>query len=154
MTDNSFHGGSYGFVSTRNIARWKMETMFRLGLGNLRREVAISGSTTTSGGGTSTTVPGGLLARSTNSRHFTDDTFIVLPEVGFNLAYNLRPGWDFTVGYNYMFIPKVAQASQQINDNLASNLSSPLTGQLDPAFNFDERNYWLHSLGLGLQVRY
>lgn len=154
FTENSFHGGSYGFISTRNIACWKMETLFRLGLGNMRREVAISGSTTTTSAGASNTTQQGLLARGTNSRHFVDDTFIVIPEAGFTLAYTFRPGWDFTVGYNYMFIPKVAQASQQIGDNLAVNLSDPLTGQLDPAFSFDERNYWLHSLGLGLQVRY
>jgi hypothetical protein len=128
--------------------------LVRLGAGNLRREVNIGGSTTTTSAGQSNTVGQGLLARSTNSRSFTDDTFVIVPEVGINFAYCLRPGLDFNVGYNYMLIPKVAQASQQINDNLRVNLSDPLTGALDPGFNFDERAYWLHSLGLGLQLRY
>lgn len=153
-TENSFHGASYGLMSSRHMARWKMESLVRLGAGNLRREVSIDGSTTTTSVGQSNTVGQGLLARSSNSRSFTDDTFIIVPEVGINFAYCLRPGLDFNVGYNYMLIPKVAQASQQINDNLRVNLSDPLIGTLDPGFNFDERSYWLHSLGLGLQLRY
>lgn len=153
-TENSFHGASYGLMSSRHMARWKMESLVRLGAGNLRREVSIDGSTTTTSAGQSNTVGQGLLARSSNSRSFTDDTFIIVPEVGINFAYCLRTGLDFNVGYNYMLIPKVAQASQQINDNLRVNLSDPLTGALDPGFNFDERSYWLHSLGLGLQLRF
>ncbi len=154
QTENSFHGASYGLMSSRHMARWKMESLVRLGAGNLQREVNIGGSTTTTSAGQSNTVGQGLLARSSNSRSFTDDTFIIVPEVGINFAYCLRPGLDFNVGYNYMLIPKVAQASQQINDNLRVNLSDPLTGALDPGFNFDERSFWLHSLGLGLQLRY
>jgi hypothetical protein len=153
-TQNDFHGVSYGISSTRRVACWKMETLFRLGAGNLRRQVNIVGSTTTTSGGLSNTVAEGLMARDTNSRPYVDDTFVILPEVGINFAYSFNPGLDFTVGYNYMHIPKVAQASQQINDDLAVNLSDPITGTLDPALNFDERTYWLHSLGLGLQLRY
>lgn len=153
-TDNEFNGVSYGLMSTREFACWKMETMFRLGLGNLRRQVNIAGSTTSTSGGTTSTESQGLLARNTNGRPFEDDTFVILPEVAINMAYQLRPGLDFNVGYNYMMLPKVAQAGQQINDNLAVNLSDPLVGRLDPQLNFDERKYWLHSLGLGLQLRY
>lgn len=153
-TSNDFNGVAYGLMSTRQFACWKMETMFRLGMGNLRRKVNIAGTTTTTSSGTSNTTNQGLLARSTNDRPFQDDTFIVVPEVGINLAYRLRPGLDFTVGYNYMLVPKVAQASQQINDDLAVNLSDPLVGSLDPELSFDERRYWINSLGLGLQLRY
>ena len=153
-TQNDFNGVGYGLMSTRNFACWKMESMFRLGLGNLRRQVNINGTTTTTANGATLTTSQGLLARNTNSRTFTDDTFVVLPEVGINFACMLRPGLDFNVGYNYMLVPKVAQASQQINSDLAVNLSDPLTGALDPALNFSERGYWINSLGLGLQLRY
>ena len=154
QTQNDFNGMSYGLMSTRHIASWKLESMFRLGLGNLRRKVNINGSTTTTSGGAANTENQGLLARNTNDQPFQDDTFVVLPEVGLNLAYYLRPGLDFNIGYNYMLIPKVAQASQQINDNLAVNLSEPITGTLDPQLNFEEQNYWLQSIGFGMQLRY
>ena len=155
MTENEFNGVSYGLMSSRRFARWKMESMFRLGAGNLRRKVNIAGSTTTtSGAGAVSMSNQGLLARNTNNQPYSDDTFVVIPEVGISFAYAIRPGLDFNVGYQYMLIPKVAQASQQINDDLAVNLSDPISGALDPALNFDERSYWLQSLGLGLQLRY
>ncbi len=153
-TQNSFNGVGYGLMSSRQFACWKMESLFRLGLGNLRRQVNINGSTTTTANGSSLSTSQGLLARDTNNRAFLDDTFVVVPEVGINFACMLRPGLDFNIGYNYLMVPKVAQASQQINSNLAVNLSDPLTGALDPALNFAERNYWISSLGLGLQLRY
>lgn len=153
-TKNDFNGFAYGIMSTREFACWKIETLFRLGLGNLRREVNIRGSTTTASGGTTSTETQGLLARNTNSQPFVDDTFVVVPEVGINLAYRLRPGVDFNLGYNYLMIPKVAQAAQQIDNDLAVNLSDPLVGSLDPQLDFNERRYWLHSLGFGVQLRY
>lgn len=154
-TDNDFNGVSYGIMSSRHFARWKIETMFRLGAGNLRRRVNINGSTTTtSAAGAVSSTSEGLLARNTNNQSFTDDTFIVIPEVSVGFAYAVTQGLDFRVGYEFMMLPKVAQASQQINDDLAVNLSDPLVGSLDPALNFDERDYWLQSLGLGLQLRY
>lgn len=153
-TENDFNGVAYGLMGSRQIACWKMETLFRLGMGNLRRKVNINGSTTTTANGAVMTSSQGLLARNTNDRSLVDDTFVVVPEVGVNFATQIRPGLDFNVGYNYLMVPKVAQASQQINDNLAVNLSDPLVGALDPSLNLDERKFWLHSLGLGLQLRY
>lgn len=154
QTENEFNGVSYGIMSTRSVGAWKLETMFRLGLGNLRREVMINGSTTTTSGGASATDAQGLLARNTNNQTFTDDTFVAIPEVGINFAYLIRPGMHFNLGYNYMLVPKVAQAAQQIDNDLAVNLSNPITGQLDPALDFTERDYWINSLGLGFQIRY
>ncbi|GIW98665.1 MAG: hypothetical protein KatS3mg111_1998 [Pirellulaceae bacterium] len=153
-TENRFHGGTYGIMSTRRIGRLHIETMFRMGLGNLTRRVRLRGTTTTASGGATNVEPQGLLVRDTNSQPFTDDTFIIVPEVGINLGWALRPGLDFTVGYHYMLIPKVAQASRQLDKDLAVNLSDPLVGSLDPQLDFEERKYWLNSLGLGLQLRY
>lgn len=161
QTENDFNGMSYGLMNTRRIACWRLETMFRLGAGNLRRQTRAFGSTTTVSGGTSTVEAQGLLARNTNNQPFSDDTFVVIPELAVNLAYRIRPGIDFTLGYNYLVIPKVAQAAQQIdfddtgtNVQLPVNLSDPLVGALDPGPSFSERSFWLHSLGFGLQWRY
>ncbi len=153
-TQNDFNGVGYGLMSSRQVACWKLESMFRLGLGNLRRRVDVAGQTTTTANGSALTTSQGLLARNTNSQPFMDDTFVVVPEVGINFACMIRPGIDFNVGYNYLMVPKVAQAGQQIADNLAVNLSDPLVGSLDPARTFRARDYWINSLGLGVQWRY
>lgn len=154
QTENDFNGMSYGLMNTRTVACWRLETMFRLGAGNLRRKVNIRGTTTTASGGVSSIDNQGLLARSTNAQPYVDDTFIVIPELAVNVGYRIRPGLDFNLGYNYMVIPKVAQAAQQIDNDLAVNLSDPLSGALDPQLDFSERQYWLHSLGFGFQLRY
>ena len=155
QTQNDFHGISYGVMSTRRFANWKWEGLIRLGAGNLRRRVNLTGSTTTtSTAGASSTDSQGLLVRNTNNHPFDDDTFVVIPEVGLNAAWTIRPGFDFNIGYNYMMIPKVAQASHQVNDNLRVNLSDPLVGALDPEFKLETGQFWLHSLGFGFQLRY
>jgi hypothetical protein len=154
QTRNRLHGFTAGFMSTRRVACFQWETMFRLTMGNLQREIEINGQTTTVSGGTTNTTTQGLLARDTNRRSFSDNTFVLSPEVGINLAYALNSNMDFSIGYNYLMVPKVAQASRQVNPNLRVNLSDPLTGSQDPAFPFHTSRYWVRSLGLGLQVRY
>jgi hypothetical protein len=53
-----------------------------------------------------------------------------------------------------MMLPKVAQAASQVDRDLASNLSNPLSGALRPSFVLDESNYWLSGLNFGAQWRY
>ena len=144
-------------MGSRKVGRFRFESTARLGVGNLQQQVNINGSTTTTSAPpnpTSNTESQGLLARNTNSQPFENNVTIVIPEFGFNAAYCIRRGIEFNVGYNYMLIPKVGQASRQIDQDLAVNLSNPLTGSPDPALNFESRNYWLNSLGLGLQWNY
>ncbi|MFO0943503.1 MAG: BBP7 family outer membrane beta-barrel protein [Pirellulales bacterium] len=153
-TLNRYHGFAMGFQSNRRIGLFNLEPTFKLIAGNLERQVAISGGTTTVSGGTTTQTTQGLLARNTNIRSITSNTFALAPEVGLNLAYAIGPNLDFTIGYNYLMIPKVAQAGRQIDRNLRVNLSDPLTGSQDPGFPFATSRYWVRSLGLGAQLRY
>jgi hypothetical protein len=153
-THNRFNGSNLGLQTTRRFGCFHLETMIQLGLGNLRREVQVSGSTTTTSGGTSSSTNEGLLARQTNSRRIVDDTFVIAPEVGVNLAYALTREIDFTIGYNYLMVPKVYQAGSLIDPDLRVNLSDPLVGQLDPQLNLSQGRYWVRTLGLGLQMRY
>lgn len=153
-TENSFHGYTLGVLWNRRFACFQLENSLRLGLGNLRREAQIEGRTTTTSSGTSNTISEGLLARGTNSRTLIDNTFVISPEVGINLAWALNPNMDFTIGYNYLMVPKVIQAGDLIDPQLRVNLSDPLAGGLDPAFRIRESRYWVRTLGLGLQVRY
>lgn len=154
QTENRFHGFAMGFMSTRRIAQLQLETTFRLTAGNLERQVNISGNTTTVAGGATNQTNQGLLARNTNIRSIKSNTFALAPEVGVNLAYALGPNLDFSIGYNYLMVPKVAQAGRQIDPRLRVNLSDPLTGSQDPGFAFNTGRYWVRSLGLGAQLRY
>jgi Putative beta barrel porin-7 (BBP7) len=153
-TKNKLHGFTAGFMSTRRFACYQLESMFRLTMGNLNQQLSINGESTVVSGGTTNTTNQGLLARSTNSRAISRDTFVLSPEVGINLAYALNSNFDFAIGYNYLMVPKVLQASRQVDPGLRANLSDPLTGPQDPSVPFRLSRYWVGSLGLGMQVRY
>jgi Putative beta barrel porin-7 (BBP7) len=154
-TANRLDGFSLGFRSKRRIAAFQLETLVRLTSGNLRRQVFIQGSTSdTDGAGNTTSQTEGVLARATNARDLVSNTFVLSPEAGINLGYALSANLDFSIGYNYLMVPKVAQASRQLNSDLRTNLSNPISGPQDPAFRFHNKNYWVRSLGLGVQYRY
>ncbi|MCC6510781.1 MAG: BBP7 family outer membrane beta-barrel protein [Pirellulaceae bacterium] len=152
-TTNNFNGAVLGLMSSRQFAYWKFEAMGRMGLGSLERVFAASGSTTTtSSTGVVTTEDQGLLVRNTNNQTRRDETFVIAPEFGFNAGYCLTQNIDFTIGYNYLFIGKVAQPGRQIDSTV--NLSDPFAGFSRPSFVLNTQNYWLHSLNLGMQWRY
>ncbi len=152
-TTNTFNGAVIGLMSSRQFAYWKFEAMGRLGMGSLQRDVTFAGATTTTTrAGDVTTDSQGLLVRNTNNQRRKDDTFVVAPEIGFNAGYWLTQNLDFTIGYNYLMIGKVAQPGRQF-DNTA-NLTAPLNGALRPGFVLDTQRYWVHSLNLGMQWRY
>jgi hypothetical protein len=153
-TANSFHGFNAGLMATRRVTCFQFEAMLRLAIGNLNRRVITSGTSSTTSGGTTTTSNQGLLVRDTNRVDLTDDTFVISPEVGVNMAYALTPTIDFSIGYNYLMVPKMVQAGRQIPGDLRVNLSDPLTGSLDPSFRLTTSRYWIRSLGLGAQFRY
>jgi hypothetical protein len=121
--------------------------MFKLGLGNMERNVTISGFQQVNNAVPTTN---GLLARSTNNGTYNSETFVVSPEANVTLGYRLTQNLEATVGYNYLGLPKVARAGEQIDT--VANLDS--TNPARPAFTLQESNYSLHSLNYGLQYRY
>lgn len=156
-TENQFNGASLGISRTTYGPSWSLSGLFKLGMGNLERNVTISGFqsiTVPSNPPVTSTSTNGLLARSTNNGSYNSDTFIVSPEVNVTLGYRLTRNLEATVGYNYLGIPKVVRAADQIDPSMASNLSNPLTGPARPSFTLTEDNFSLHSLNYGLQYRY
>jgi hypothetical protein len=155
-TSNRFHGGVIGLSGITYSPRWSLSGMFKLGMGNLDRYVGIDGFQEITVGPPPVSSPTqeGLLARATNSGTYQLDTFIVSPEVNVTIGYRLTRRLEATLGYNYLLLPKVARAADQIDPDLAANLSNPLTGDPRPSFVFTESDFNLHSLSYGLQYRY
>ena len=131
--------------------------MVKLGLGNMENSVAIDGSSTITVPGTpgsTSTTANGLLARNTNEGNYVFNTFVVTPEANLTFGYRLTRRLEATVGYSYLGLPKVARVADQLDPQLASNLSDPPSGARTPSFSLRESNYALHSLDYGLQWRY
>lgn len=156
-TSNRFNGFAIGLSSLLRRQNWTMSGMAKLGLGNMESLVSIDGTSRITVPGNPQTVnasTNGLLARSTNNGDYTFDTFVVSPEVNLTLGYRLTPQLEATVGYSFLGLPKVARVADQLDPNIASNLSNPPAGALRPSFSLVDSNFSLHSLNYGLQFRY
>jgi len=157
MTTNRFNGATLGLSGILRERNWTLSGMFKLGFGNMERSVDINGASTITvpgNPGSTSSSANGLLARNTNAGNYVSDTFIVSPETNLTLGYRLTRRLEATVGYTYLGLPKVARVADQLDPQLASNLSNPPTGASTPVFSLLESNYSLHSLNYGLQWRY
>jgi hypothetical protein len=154
QTTSRFNGMALGLSGAIQDCRWNLSGMVKLGLGNMETFVGIDGSQRT------TVLPdvaennNGLLARATNIGSYTNDTFVISPEVNVSLGYRITRRLDATLGYTYLGLPKVARVADQLDPSLASNPSVPLVGPARPSFALLESNFSLHSLSYGLQFRF
>ena len=156
-TTNRFNGMALGLNGIMRERCWSLSGLVKLGFGNMERSVDINGASTITvpgNPGSTSTSANGLLARNTNAGSYVQSTFIVSPETNLTLGYRLNPRMEATIGYSYLGLPKVARVADQLDPQLASNLSNPPTGASTPSFSLLSNNYALHSLDYGLQWRY
>lgn len=146
-SENRFHGATLGLSRMVYSPRWSLGSMFKLGLGDMQRDVTISGFQKV---GDAPASSNGLLARSPANGFYSSNTFVVSPEVNVTLGYRLTQNLEATVGYDYLGLPKVARAGEQIDT--VSDLDS--ANPTRPRFLLQESNFSLHSLNYGLQYRY
>jgi hypothetical protein len=144
---NQFNGATFGLSRMVYSPRWSLGSMFKLGLGDLQRDVTISGFQKVGSAPASTN---GLLARSPANGFYSTNTFVFSPEVNVTLGYRLTQNLEATLGYTYLGLPKVARAGQQIDTVSDLDSASPTR----PRFTLQESNFSLHSLNYGLQYRY
>ncbi|MFY7875086.1 MAG: BBP7 family outer membrane beta-barrel protein, partial [Pirellula sp.] len=153
QTTSRFNGMALGLSGAIQDRRWNLSGMVKLGLGNMETFVGIDGFQRT------TVVDvaesnNGLLARATNRGSYTNDTFVISPEVNVSLGYRITRRLDATFGYTYLGLPKVARVADQLDPDLSANTSVPLVGDARPSFELRESNFSLHSLSYGLQYRF
>lgn len=155
-TQNEFHGGMLGLSAEFEQGCWSWGFLAKAALGRMHQTVRIAGETITA-------VPGqapsqssaGLLAQPSNSGTFSQDQFLVVPELGLNVGWHLHPCVDLTLGYSFIYWANVVQPGEQIQLNVnPTQVPGPPTGAATPSFQFRETDYWVHGLNLGLSVRY
>ena len=155
-TSNQFHGAELGLVSMQNYGRWSSEFIMKLALGNNHRTVDINGSTTFQQGmNPAFTQAGGLLAQPTNSGSFSNNHFVVIPELNANLNYRVNDRLKLTAGYTVIYVSDVVRPGDQIDFNVnGSILSGMPIGPADPAFRFASDSLWVHGLNIGATFNY
>jgi hypothetical protein len=159
-TRNDFLGGQVGAQVGYAYSRFLFNLAGKLGLGDVREQVKIDGSTTaTNILGKSATVPGGLLALPTNMGTFSRNAFALLPSVDATVMFEINSQIHLLVGYNLLYLTDVARPGDQIDRNInRTQLPTSQTynpgagGPNSPGFTFHGSDFWAQGFTAGLSL--
>lgn len=156
-SQNTFNGFDLGTMLQFRRRCWSLDLITKVGIGNTRSEVNISG--TAFQNGVQQTPAGSIFALSTNSGTRVNNAFTMLPEVNLNLGYQLNPCWRFTSGYTLMYWCGVYRPGDQIDQHINPNLWPPLpingnNAGLWPQYPGRASDLWVQGVNFGLEARW
>jgi hypothetical protein len=159
-TRNTFNGGQIGTRVDRHWGRFSVDLVGKLALGSMHEAVTIQGQTTTNAPLPVTQAVGGIFAQTSNIGTFNRDVFAVIPEVGVNLCFQVRPNVTARVGYTFLYISNVARPGDQIDMRINVNrvpidpsFGTP-GGPNRPAFDMRTTGFWAQGLNFGLEFKF
>jgi hypothetical protein len=160
-TDNfkaasNFHGLDLGLTGDWRNGPWSLEWRGKVALGANLNDTDISGSTISTVAGVTTTAPGGFLALASNSGHFSQTRFAVVPELSLKAGYQVAPGWRLIVGYDVLYWTGVQRAGGLIDTTINPNLTPPPAGggPNRPAPAFNTTNLLAQGFSFGVRYNY
>ena len=113
---NQFYGGQSGLVGEYHRGPWSVDGFVKVALGNTMQTVNVGGAQTLFVNGVpAASANSGLLAQGTNSGHFTNSVFSVVPEVGINLGWQATQHIKLYAGYNFLYWTNVLRAGDQVD---------------------------------------
>ncbi|MBI2477522.1 MAG: BBP7 family outer membrane beta-barrel protein, partial [Planctomycetia bacterium] len=164
--DNTFNGVTLGLSGDFNQGPVTFQLMGKLGVGNMRESVAISGNHILNG------VPGdgGFFAQPPNNGQpfnigqHDRDRFTFSPEANAKMIWCLRDNFSISVGYTFIYWNHVAMAGDQIDRRTLDSTGSvnqsvvfggPYAGGgANPAFAFRDTDFFVHTIDIGAVLRY
>jgi hypothetical protein len=157
-TRNDFHGGDLGFLSKFSDGKVTWTLLTKLGIGSMRQKVKVFGfsEVDSGGGGSPSQTAGDLLTMPTNIGTYTRDRFVLVPELGINMNYQVKRNVALTLGYTFVYWSNVVRATEQIdrNVNLSQANGGTLTGTPGPTFSWADSHYWVQGINGGVVVTY
>jgi hypothetical protein len=161
-TTNRFYGWTSGFRVNANYEAITLGVTGKLGLGNMRQQIRVDGSTGFIGGANPNlqTTGGAFYATGANSGKFNHDEFSVLPELAMNLSVQVTRCLTLNLGYSYLSVTKVVRPGDQLSPFVNSTLIP--TGQnfgahfgpQTPGLPFATSTYWAQGFNFGFAVGY
>ncbi len=157
-TRNQFNGAEIGVLWQGRRGYWTLDGILRTSFGNNLQKVDIRGSTASSTGTPASATSGFLALDGSNVGTYERSRFNVVPEFGATLGYQLTPQTRLTAGYSFIYWSSVVRPGDQIdtdiNPALLPTALNPVTGALRPAFAFQESDYWVQGVNLGLERKW
>jgi hypothetical protein len=162
MARNEFNGTEIGLNTELRRGRWSLGLLAKMAMGDNHETVIINGSTTFNNGQTTKTYPGvGIYAVNASGANgnpplHTLDQFVVIPNFGVEMGYQLTCHLRAFVGYNLIYWAPVMRAGDQIDQNIApSNWAPPVAGNLPfPQYLARQTNFWAQGINVGAEFRF
>lgn len=155
---NQFYGPQIGLASHTQVGKWSFDAIGKLALGDMHEISNINGSTLLT---TPTTIASntGVLAEPTNIGRPTRDRFSVVPELTFNVGYQVIENVRVTMGYNFLYISSLMRAGDLVDGVDARQVRSlstfdPTAQVVHPQFQQHDSRFWAQGLNFGIEVRY
>lgn len=163
-TVNRFYGGQLGLNGGLRLNRWSLDVVGKIAIGVMNQTIDANGySVLRTGTPTApvvSNVRAGLFANSSNFGRIRDDQFCVIPEVTANLGYSWTSWLNTSVGYNFLYVSRVARPGNQFSNNVNPALipTSPNygTGAFIPSTDLrgTQTDFWIQGVSFGLNLRY
>jgi hypothetical protein len=159
-TRSQFVGGQVGAKACYQQGRVGVDVTAKVALGPDHETLDVLGTTTLGRPGAGPVAPGGLLALPSNSGHFTQDEFTVVPEVCVQVSYQLTSWLRASVGYDFLYMSDVLRAGDQVSLNVnprqvpTSLQFNRGAGPIQPAVLGKETDFWAQGLTFGVELRY
>ncbi len=161
-TRNQFYGAQIGARAWLWRNRLFANITGQVGLGVTQQTVNINGATTiTPPGGPALVFPGDLLTQSSNIGHYSRNQFSVVPEVDFNVGYQVTDHLRFFVGYTFLFWSGVERPADAIDLQVNSTRvpTAPFfgvapSGPPAPLFSFRSSDFWAQGINVGFQLQF
>ena len=159
-TLNQFYGGQVGFNTSIRRNRWYLDMTAKVALGVMHQNVDIVGQSSLSTGNVTSRIPAGLFANSTNTGHYDNDEFGVIPEFSGKIGYTWRSWLSTTVGYNVIYINRVVRPG-----NIFNPVVDPVLVPTSPSYGvgvatpvpqhvLNQSDFFLQGVTFGLNIRY
>jgi hypothetical protein len=152
---NDFHGASSGLMGELRHGCWRLHSLGKISVGNVRQVITISGDTVTTVPGSGVSVDqNGMFTQQSNIGTFSRDRTTYVPEAAFTLGYQVNNCLELTVGYSFMYWAHVVQAGDHIDRvvDLSQAGGGPVAAR--PAVTLRDTDFWVQGVTLGLNFEY
>ncbi len=153
-TENVFHGGHLGVLSSVVRSRVSLSTLAKVSFGNMRQTASVRGNTVIIDTlGNPNLFASGILTQPSNIGDYSRDVFGFIPELGLKLGVAATENIQLTVGYTLMMWSDVAMAGGLI-DSTVDPTQVILPGGTRPSPLFNDSTFWMQGVDLGMTMTF
>jgi hypothetical protein len=162
LAHNHFYGVNLGGRFDYKTCNWLLGVGLRVGLGDVREEIDIRGSSSLfvgPVGPVALTGPGFLTGPNNIGRH-SEDAFAVIPQLDLKAGYQFNCHLSAYVGYMFLYWSDVVRPGSQIDPFINPNKVPTFVefgvpgGAPNPVAQFSHSEYWIQGVSFGVEVKF